>query len=393
MSRSRWLPVGAALFLFGSLTTGSASAATLASHDEEASARGWTQFQFSAAKTGWNRDEERLTRHNVASLRQRWASPPGLSGSPVVVGERVIGELGGALVALSTRDGRMLWTRPLGGDVAIPPGALASGDGLVVVTTSTGTDAVRLRSGALVWHTSAVAGSRGPTIAGDTVYVGSYDHHVYALSLRTGRVKWSTATTDEVHSTIAVSGRTAYVGADNELLALDTATGAVRWHTAIGSVHGGGPSLRDGTVYIAADLQGEGSSGQLYAVRASSGAVVWRANLGDDVHAAPSVDGTNVYIGLIDNGVFAFDARTGQPRWNRTVDGEVWTAASIAGGVVYVTVDTSQVVGLDARTGAIRWSASADPRDFSTQTAPAVTGGRLYVGFGSAGIHAYAPRH
>ena len=52
---------------------------------------------------------------------------------------------------------------------------------------------------------------------------------------------------------MAVSGKTLYVGADNDLLALRTDTGAVRWHTPIGWVYGGGPAVRDGRVYIAAD--------------------------------------------------------------------------------------------------------------------------------------------
>lgn len=111
------------------------------------------------------------------------------------------------------------------------------------------------------------------------------------------------------------------------------------------------------------------------------------------MHAAPAVDANDVYIGIIDGMVFAYDARAGHQRWAQGADGEVWSAAAIAGGVVYVTVDISQVLGLDARTGAVRWSATADPRDFATQTSPAVAGGTLYVGFGGAGIHAYTPRH
>lgn len=196
-----------------------------------------------------------------------------LTGSPIVVGDRVVSELNRALVALSRRDGTLLWTRPLDGDATIPPGALAYAGGLVVVTTSTGTHAVNVRTGSVVWRNSAVAGSRGATIADDTVYLGSFDHHVYALSLRSGAVRWSTATTDEVHSTVAVSGRTLFVGADGDLIALDTHAGTVRWHTQIGDVYGGGPAVRDGRVHIAADFHGEGfGAATLYSVRASTGA-------------------------------------------------------------------------------------------------------------------------
>lgn len=372
-----------------------AAATTAAStHDEHSgSHRGWTQFQHDAAKTGWNREEQSLTRRNVATLTQRWTSADGLAGSPIVVGERVFVTLDGQLTAFSRDTGRQLWQTALDGDVSIPPGALAYGDGRVIVTTSAGVEAIKASSGAVAWRNSSIGGSRGATVDDDRIYLGSYDHHVYRLSLETGAIKWATPTADEVHSTVAVSGKTLYVGADDQLLALRTDTGSVRWHTPIGNVYGGGPAVRDGKVYIGANPGGEGGgSALLFAVRASSGKISWRANIGGDVHSAPSVDAKNVYIGVIDDEVFAFDAKSGHPRWTRPVDGEVWSGISIAGGVAYAMADTSIAYGLNTTTGAVLWSVSAQPTGNATQTSCAVTGGRLYVGFGSAGLKSYAPQ-
>lgn len=353
----------------------------------------WSEFQHDAAKTGWNREERSLTRSNVGTLSQRWTSADGLSGSPIVVGDRVFATLDDRLTAFSRDTGRQLWQTALDRGVTTPPGALAYGAGRVIVATYAGVEAVTAASGVVAWRNGAIGGSRGATVSGERVYLGSYDHHVYALSLRTGKVIWARPTSDEVHSTVAVSGRTLYVGADDHLLALRADTGALRWRTPIGNVYGGGPAVRDGMVYIASNPGGEGGGNALlYAVRTSSGRISWQVDIGGDVHSAPAVDAGNVYIGDIDDLVFAFDADSGHPRWTRPVDGEVWSGIAIAGGVAYATTDTSVAYGLDTATGAVLWSVAAQPTGNATQTSCAVTGGRLYVGFGSAGLKVYDPR-
>ncbi|HEU5271767.1 MAG TPA: PQQ-binding-like beta-propeller repeat protein [Jatrophihabitans sp.] len=107
-----------------------ASAHAALAHEEHRSGHpAWTQFQHDAAKTGWNPAEHSLTRRNVGTLTQRWTSVDGLSGSPIVVGERVFVTLDGQLTAFSRDTGRQLWQTALDGDVSIPPGALAYGDG------------------------------------------------------------------------------------------------------------------------------------------------------------------------------------------------------------------------------------------------------------------------
>jgi len=65
-----------------------------------------------------------------------------------------------------------------------------------------------------------------PTVADDTVYVGSGDGKVYAADLDTGRERWSHATGSRVRSSPAVGGGTLYIGSfDGCVYALDAATG------------------------------------------------------------------------------------------------------------------------------------------------------------------------
>lgn len=375
-------------------TAGTAAAAVAEVAASTAASGNWSQFQYDAAKTGWNRAEKTLTRANVGALSEKWASADtSTAGSPIAVGARVFSVINGNLTSVSRANGAVLWTTILDGQVSYPPAALAYGNSLVIVTTSADVEAVNAASGAVVWTNSAITGSRGATIDGDTIYVGSYNHKIVAMSLATGAIRWSTPTADQVHSTIAVSGKTIFVGVDGDLVALRADTGAVLWRIPVGTVFGGGPTVSRGKVYIAADFPFEGSQNAvLYAVRASNGTVAWQANIGGDVHTAPSVDATNVYIGNIDSQAYAFNARTGQERWIQTFGGsEIWSAIAIAGGVAYLTTDTGGAYGLGTANGAVLWTAQAQEAGFASQSSCAVAGGELYVGYGSGGLHAYAP--
>ena len=69
-----------------------------------------------------------------------------------------------------------------------------------------------------------------PTVAGDTLYVGSGDHNFYAVNLADGKAKWKFETGSRIASSAAVSGGLAYFESyDGSFYAIDTATGKPRW--------------------------------------------------------------------------------------------------------------------------------------------------------------------
>jgi outer membrane protein assembly factor BamB len=54
-----------------------------------------------------------------------------------------------------------------------------------------------------------------PTVAGNTVYVGSEDGYLYAVDADSGSLKWKFKTGSEIQSSPAVSGDTVYVGSED----------------------------------------------------------------------------------------------------------------------------------------------------------------------------------
>ena len=122
----------------------------------------------------------------------------------------------------------------------------------------------------LLWSFQTGAGlSASPTVAGGTVYVGSWDGYEYALDATTGAQKWRTSLgitsvascvppSAGVSSTATVQNGVVYVGGgDSYWYALDANTGAVLWRLFTGdnSAAGGyynwsSPLLYNGFAYI-----------------------------------------------------------------------------------------------------------------------------------------------
>src|SRR3984885_13636880 len=77
-----------------------------------------------------------------------------------------------------------------------------------------------------------------PTLAGNRVYVGSYDGNLYALDAASGAVAWKVDLGARVASSAAVSDGLVYVlGYDAQLPALDSVTGKTNWTLATKGEH------------------------------------------------------------------------------------------------------------------------------------------------------------
>lgn len=366
----------------------------------------WGQFHYDSAHTGWNSSETILNAGNVSGLHQIWQSNTGgLAGtdvgSPIVVASRVF-VLGGdwtqpTLVA-TDRSGKTLWTTSLG--VNVRPSELASGRGLVVLGVGPTLRAYSLASGALIWSVPINIGynpTRGPTVAGNQVFVGA-GTHVYAFRLATGARLWNRQLNEDISSFLAWAHGRLFVasyhgetGPNVSLRALSGWTGATLWRsTAIGDVYGGGPAVNDGIVYIAGNASGsEGSGAALTAFRVSDGHKLWSRNAGDDVHSLPAVDNSRVYTSTIDGTVHAFAKDTGQPVWTSAEpyeSPEIWSSITSANGVLYFTTE-SGVRALNAATGAVLWSYTpAGDTGGALMSSVAVVDGRAYVGLGAVGL-------
>jgi outer membrane protein assembly factor BamB len=252
---------------------------------------------------------------------------------------------------------------------------------------------------------SRVASS--PAVFAGRVYFSSFDGNVYALDARTGEERWKFAfegehrfTAKNLHGALpagesmpdpfdfflsspTIAQNTVYLGSgDGYVYALDADSGALRWKFRTGNVVHASPAIANDTIYI-----GSWDS-FFYALDAKSGAVRWRFKTGEDPKISNQVgiqssaviaDGL-VYFGCRDSQLYALDASTGEKRWAFDNKGS-WVISTpiVKDGVVYfATSDSGLFHAVDAKSGALRYSLSFN--HWPMFSSPAVAGRRLYIG-------------
>jgi len=260
------------------------------------------------------------------------------------------------------------------------------------------------------FHTGGKVNS-SPALAGDTVFVGSYDENLYALDAAAGTLKWKFKTAGPVLSSPAVAHGTVYFGSyDGQFYALDARTGQLKWKFAtegerrfeMRGVNGvwpeeqtvpdlwdcylSGPTIANGLVYF-----GSGD-GKVYALDSETGAMKWRFVTHGVVHASPAVADGLVYFGSYDTYFYAVDAATGEKKWSfKTGDDPQYhnlvgnqSSAAVADGLVYFGSRDAHLYALDAKTGKSVWTY---PTAGSwVITSPAVRDGVVYFGTSDSAI-------
>lgn len=308
--------------------------------------------------------------------RVKWKFKAGAKvlSSPAVAGGSVyIGSGDHFVYALSAADGSVRWRYKTGGAVSSSPAM--SADTVLVSSLDGEVYALDAADGTLKWKFKTAGERRftapgihgtmpktemmadpfdvflsSPTVVGQTVYVGSGDHHVYAIDARTGVLRWKFETGNVVHASPAVTGGVVYVGSwDRNMYALDAATGALVWKFQTGD---------DTVAYNQVGI-------------ASSAAVAY---------------GT-VFFGCRDGHFYAVDARTGALKWSH--DNKMgWVIASPAvdRGVVYFpTSDGQRFKALNAATGALIYDVSNKAVSFSS---PALVRDTIFYGSSDGWLHA-----
>ncbi|WP_431992431.1 PQQ-binding-like beta-propeller repeat protein [Streptomyces albogriseolus] len=217
-----------------------------------------------------------------------------------------------------------------------------------------------------------------PAVAGDLVYVTSFE--VHALDVATGRRRFKTR---DVAWSMAVADGRIHASDGPTLYALDAREGGDLWRLNTDAwVY----SLKADHGTVLTGTRGGGVQGR----EASTGQKLWELTGCQTDFESPEagpalVDGT-AYVWQ-DARLRALDARTGEERWSYPIG----DAASCGGvpvrltsapdGYVYVCAGT-RVLALEAASGHVRWHFEA-PAVFLCPPAfvpgPAVTGGGVYL--------------
>ncbi|HEY1564312.1 MAG TPA: PQQ-binding-like beta-propeller repeat protein [Gaiellaceae bacterium] len=312
--------------------------------------------------------------------------------------------LNGNLDAVSTRNGRRLWTIHVGRCEAASPAVDRLGRGSVYETFLNrhpcGRNAAKRGDGELLvvaagpshhvrWTKRLGASETSPLIVRNRIYVGDAEGNVYCLRTVDGRTVWRFRAGGAVKGALAYDRGRVFFGAyDGRLYALRASDGTEIWRA---------PSARDwfgnhGAFYstpaVAYSRVYLGSTdGHVYSFGEKSGKLRWKHGTGGFVYGSPALWRGRVFVGSYSDTFYAFDAATGAVLWTFPANGPISGSATVVDGIVYFATLHRRTYGLDARTGKQVWTY---PDGAFT---PVVTDGhRLYmVGWGK--VYAFSPRN
>ena len=311
--------------------------------------------------------------------------------------------LNGNLIAVSARNGRRLWTVPVGRCEAAGPAVNRLGRGSVFETflnkepcgrgTATKGDGLVLgvaagRAHTVRWTKHLGATETSPLIVGKRIYVGTYDGDVYCLNSGDGATIWKFHVDGAVKGAIAYDRGRIFFGAYNGYLyALRASDGKPVWQAQsnrdVFGNHGqfySTPSVAYSRVYLGS------TDGHVYSYGEQSGKLRWSYDTGAFVYGSPAVWHGRIFVGSYNHTFYAFNAATGKVLWTFQANGPVSGSATVVDGIVYFATLKRRTYGLDALTGKQVWTY---PDGAFT---PVVTDGqRLYV-VGWAKVYAFSPR-
>jgi outer membrane protein assembly factor BamB/tRNA A-37 threonylcarbamoyl transferase component Bud32 len=260
------------------------------------------------------------------------------------------------------------WSRPRpgvnGADTTVPAPQTAPAE------TPAGWRPWRFRMSNDVWGT--------PSVAGDLVYVTSFE--VHALDVATGRRRFKTR---DVAWSMAVADGRVHASDGPTLFALDAREGGDLWRLSTDAwVY----SLKADRGTLVTGTRGGGVQGW----EASSGHKLWEITGCqtdfESPEAGPALHDGTVYVWQ-DARLRALEARTGEERWSYPI-GDTASCGGVPvrvtpapDGHVYLSAGT-RVLAVDVASGMVRWHFEAPAVFLSAPTfvpGPAVTGGGVYL--------------
>jgi outer membrane protein assembly factor BamB len=311
----------------------------------------------------------------------------------------------GSAKAIDAANGHVIWHHHAGTLAAASP-ALDVQQGLVFVpllsvqgrTPGNGAlVALSMRTGRVVWSRRIAAGTESsPIVWQDKVYFGDQAGNVYALGTQAGKVRWTYHATAAVKGGPSISAGRIYFGDyAGRAYALNASNGHVIWTAnTSGTEFGFGsgnfyatPAVAFGRVYMG------NTDGRVYSFSAHSGQLAWATSTGAYVYSSAAVANTpglgpTVYVGSYDGHLYAFNARSGAIRWSHDAGGKISGSPQIIGNVVYYDdLASKTTAGLNVRTG--RQVFSFHDGAFT----PAITDGHAIYLVGYSRLYQLLPRH
>ena len=198
-----------------------------------------------------------------------------------------------------------------------------------------------------------------PAIAGDTLFVGSFDKKLYALDTETGEEKWQQPfeTEGAITSTPVIYDNKVYVGSfDRYFYAVGVASGEQVWRFPAADEDENGPSnwfwakplVYNGVIYAPC------LDGKVYALDAGSGEKVAQFSLGSPISSSPVLVGSSIVVATQEGIVYTLDTTSNHRGEIADLEEEVYAPLFASEGVVYVHTVEDALYAIDVESGASR---------------------------------------
>ena len=284
-----------------------------------------------------------------------WTASTGVavSGGPGVGdGLVMIGTSDGEVLALGSEDGERVWRARLSSEVLAPP---LAADGIAVVRTGDGKlfglssdDGTRLWVYDRAVPVLTLRGTSAPVLAPDAAIAGFDSGRVVSVSLRDGQTLWERRVAVptgrsvlermvDVDADPLLAGDTVYVATfQGHVAALDVATGTVVWQREMSSHAGLG--LDHSYLYVTDDMN------HVWALDRFNSASIWRQQRMQGRGLTSPVSFRN-YVVVAD-----FE---GYVHWLRRDDGQFVARSRVDDGVIAAPIATEEAVYIYDRGGTI----------------------------------------
>ncbi|MCC9605254.1 PQQ-binding-like beta-propeller repeat protein [Blastopirellula sp. JC732] len=278
-------------------------------------------------------------------------------GTPAVVdGVVYIGDLDGAVYALSLADGKELWKKSIDtgfyGSPAYRDGKVYLGDmdGLVYCLDA--------KTGDILWKFETGAEINGSVnFYQDKLLIGSQDASLYCLTAADGQLVWKYEIADQIRCMPTIVENRGFVaGCDAKLHIVDLDKGTSATDVPIDAPTGSTPAVHGDLVVFGTE------GGTLYGIDWKQAQVRWTYE--DErgrqaFRASAAVTDKQVIIGGRNKRIAAVDMTNGKQLWTFPSRGRIDSSPVIAGDKVYFGSADGKVYGLKISDGSEAWSYEA----------------------------------
>jgi outer membrane protein assembly factor BamB len=289
-----------------------------------------------------------------------------ISGGIGADGDRIYVTTGfGEVIALSARDGHVIWRRSLQNPLRAAP-TIADGK-VYAVSIDNQLSALNADTGEILWHhngiieSATLMGASNPAVVSDGVIVAYSSGELYDLRAENGRVSWNyvLATPTQVGALPAIAdirglpivdhGHVFAISHSGRMASIDLRTGDRDWEIDVGGVNS--PAVGSDTLFVLSN------DGQLIAVNRDNGRILWVHEMqhlvdptdhdSDPVFwTGPVLGGNKLWMTNSLGQLVSFSVDDGSQLSAIDVGEPSFVPPVIAGGIVYVVLDDGHIVAL-----------------------------------------------